>query len=133
MKLRVLAGGVLLSCIVTAQAGPLVYQPVNPSFGGNPLNGSYLLNNAQSQNTFKDPDIAARVQRSDLDRFTDSLQSRLLSQLLADVGNSNTGSLVTDDFSIHIVDDGSGGLNVQITDLTTGEMTAISVNGLIPD
>jgi len=133
MKLPLLAGGVLLSCIFTAQAGPLVYQPVNPSFGGSPLNGSYLLNNAQAQNKIKDPDITARVQRSDLDRFTDSLQSRLLSQLLADVGSDNTGSLVTDDFSINIVDDGNGGLNVQIMDLTTGEMTAISVNGLIPD
>lgn len=31
-----------------AQAGQLTYVPVNPSFGGNPLNGSYLLSSAQA-------------------------------------------------------------------------------------
>jgi curli production assembly/transport component CsgF len=27
----------------------LVYHPVNPTFGGNPLNGSFLLSTAQAQ------------------------------------------------------------------------------------
>jgi curli production assembly/transport component CsgF len=31
-------------------AGTLVYQPVNPSFGGNPNNGAFLLNLANAQN-----------------------------------------------------------------------------------
>jgi curli production assembly/transport component CsgF len=35
-----------------AQAGTLVYTPTNPSFGGNPLNGPSLFNNAQVQNQF---------------------------------------------------------------------------------
>jgi curli production assembly/transport component CsgF len=35
-----------------AQAGTLVYTPTNPTFGGNPLNGSYLFNNAQVQNQY---------------------------------------------------------------------------------
>jgi curli production assembly/transport component CsgF len=33
-------------------AGTLLYTPTNPSFGGNPLNGSFLLNEAQAQNHF---------------------------------------------------------------------------------
>jgi curli production assembly/transport component CsgF len=33
-----------------AQAGNLVYQPTNPSFGGSPLNGSWLQSQAQAQN-----------------------------------------------------------------------------------
>lgn len=33
-----------------ACAGTLVYTPTNPSFGGNPLNGSTLLGTAQAQN-----------------------------------------------------------------------------------
>jgi curli production assembly/transport component CsgF len=32
-----------------ASASQLTYTPVNPTFGGNPLNGSYLLSTAQSQ------------------------------------------------------------------------------------
>ncbi len=33
-----------------ARAGTLVYTPTNPSFGGNPLNGSTLLGLAQAEN-----------------------------------------------------------------------------------
>lgn len=33
-------------------AGELVYQPVNPAFGGNPLNEDFLIGTAQIQNQF---------------------------------------------------------------------------------
>lgn len=33
-----------------ALAGNLVYQPVNPAFGGSPLNGGWLQSEAQAQN-----------------------------------------------------------------------------------
>lgn len=36
-------------------AGQLQYTPVNPSFGGNPLNGSNLLQSAQAQKRFPFP------------------------------------------------------------------------------
>jgi curli production assembly/transport component CsgF len=32
-----------------AVATEMVYHPVNPTFGGNPLNGSFLLSTAQAQ------------------------------------------------------------------------------------
>ena len=35
-----------------AVAGPLTYQPNNPSFGGSPLNGSWLLQQGISQNIY---------------------------------------------------------------------------------
>lgn len=38
-----------------ALAGQLIYTPVNPSFGGNPLNGPYLLNSAQAQKSHSMP------------------------------------------------------------------------------
>jgi curli production assembly/transport component CsgF len=41
-----------VALLAPAQAGTLVYSPTNPTFGGNPLNGSYLFNNAQVQNQF---------------------------------------------------------------------------------
>ncbi|CAE6890348.1 MULTISPECIES: curli assembly protein CsgF [Pseudomonas] len=126
-----LAAGVLLGCSTAVSATELVYTPVNPSFGGNPINGSYLLGNAQAQNDYKDPDTPdfSYEQPSALDRFTDQLQSRLLSQLLTDVGNGNTGSLSTDSFLINIVDD-SGALSVEVTDKLTGEVSVIEVSGL---
>jgi curli production assembly/transport component CsgF len=42
-----LVGGLLLS--TSAFATEQVYHPVSPSFGGNPLNGSFLLSTAQAQ------------------------------------------------------------------------------------
>ncbi|MGC5779362.1 curli assembly protein CsgF [Methylobacterium sp. NFXW15] len=38
--------------IGAALAGSLTYQPTNPSFGGSPLNGGWLLSQATSQNIF---------------------------------------------------------------------------------
>lgn len=107
----------------------LIYVPKNPSFGGNPLNGSILLNNAQAQNKKADPEIEIET-RSELDRFTDSLRSRLLSQLLSDIGAGKTGTLDTDDFSILIVDNGEGEISVKITDKNTNQTTEIVVDGL---
>ncbi|WP_299770117.1 curli assembly protein CsgF [uncultured Pseudoteredinibacter sp.] len=110
-------------------ATELIYVPKNPSFGGNPLNGSILLNNAQAQNKKTDPEIEIET-RSELDRFTDSLRSRLLSQLLSDIGAGKTGTLDTDDFSILIVDNGEGEISVKITDKNTNQTTEIVVDGL---
>ena len=46
-------GTLLASLLLStgASATELVYTPVNPSFGGSPLNGAWLLGNAQAQNS----------------------------------------------------------------------------------
>ena len=62
-------------------ATELVYKPVNPSFGGNSLNGTYLLNKATSQDKNEDPD--ANEEESALEDFASSLQSRVLSSSFA--------------------------------------------------
>ncbi|HCN45059.1 MAG TPA: curli production assembly protein CsgF [Pseudomonas sp.] len=116
------------------QATELVYTPINPSFGGNPLNGTWLLNNAQSQNDYDDPDLKSRVTpagTSALERFSSQLQSRLLGQLLDNISTGNTGSLSTDAFIVDVVDD-SGALSIVVTDRATGEISEIQVNGLAP-
>lgn len=114
----------------TGYATELIYTPVNPAFGGNPLNGSYLLGSAQAQNDHGSSGTASRFsERSALDRFTDSLESRLLNQLISNIGAGNTGTLVTDDFIVDIVDQ-DGVLTVIVTDLATNETTEIEVAGL---
>nr|WP_256675787.1 curli assembly protein CsgF [Pseudomonas sp. R5(2019)] len=114
-----------------ALATELVYTPINPSFGGNPLNGTWLLNNAQSQNDYDDPDLKDRTTTgtSALERFTAQLQSRLLSQLLDNVSNGQGGTLSTDAFIVNVIDD-SGALSIEVTDRVTGEISEIQVNGL---
>ena len=116
------------------QATELVYTPVNPSFGGNPLNGTWLLNNAQAQNDYDDPDLKDRTAvagTSALERFTSQLQSRLLGQVLDNISSGNSGSLSTDAFIVNVVDD-SGALTIEVTDRATGEISEIQVNGLNP-
>jgi curli production assembly/transport component CsgF len=115
-------------------ASELVYTPVNPTFGGNPLNSTILINHANAINDYQDPNASSFdfEEESALDRLASSLESRLISQLLADIGNGNTGQLETDDFFLNVVDD-SGTLLVQIVDKATGESTEISVSGLNPD
>lgn len=124
----------LLVLSKAVNASELTYKPVNPNFGGNPLNGNYLLGNAQAQNDKKDPDArrSGYTPPSDLERFTSSLESRLLSQLLSDIEDGTGGSLETSDFSVDIVDDG-GALSILITDKNTNETTEIEVSGLISD
>jgi len=118
-----------------AQATELVYTPVNPAFGGNPLNGTWLLNNAQAQNDFDDPDLKDRTSAfggtSALERFSNQLESRLLSQLLDNISDGKTGSMSTDSFLIDVIDD-SGALSIRVTDRATGEVSLIKVSGLNP-
>jgi len=123
----------LCTAVNVALASELIYEPTNPNFGGNPLNGTFLLSNAQSQDDNKDPDSLADLyeQPSALDRFTDSLETRLLNQLLTDVGNGNSGELITDDFIVQIVDN-DGVLTVLITDRETGDTSEVIVSGLNP-
>jgi|SRR5579884_22838 len=40
---------ILVGLAPTARANQLTYQFISPSFGGNPLNGAFLLNSAQAQ------------------------------------------------------------------------------------
>ncbi|NIE74691.1 curli production assembly protein CsgF [Pantoea sp. Ap-967] len=125
----------LLAGAFTAQATELVYTPVNPSFGGNPLNGTWLLNNAQAQNDYDDPDLKDRTSAfsgtSALERFSNQLESRMLSQLLDNISNGQTGSMATDAFLIDVIDD-SGALSIKVTDRASGEISVIQVNGLNP-
>jgi len=90
--LGALLGSLLLSA--GASATELVYTPINPSFGGSPLNGAWLLGNAQAQNSKKDPDALDRSsllgKQSTLDRFTSQLESRLLNDLLNDARDGKT-------------------------------------------
>lgn len=128
---------ICLLCVVlftaNSHASELVYQPVNPNFGGNPLNGSQLMNNAQAQDRHEAPKRSTSRSTSALDRLTSSLESRLLSQLMADLGEGNTGTLSTDDFMVVATEDIDGALTITITDQATGETTEIQVDGLIPD
>ncbi|MDN3524126.1 curli assembly protein CsgF [Halomonas sabkhae] len=116
---------------LAAQAGELVYEPLNPSFGGDPFVGNYLLNKAQAQDTNPNPDERSFEPTSPTERLVQSLESRLISQLISDVsaGELNEGSFNSNDFGVVVRDDG-GQLTIDVTDRVTGDVTTINVGGL---
>lgn len=125
----------------SAYATEMVYVPLNPSFGGNPLNGPNLLNTAQATNTHTDPNapdlsaLGAATQQTPLQQFNDTLQRSILSSVAASAASSiigpngslHPGIVQTGNFTISVVDAGGGLLNITTTDKTTGAQTSFQV------
>ncbi len=128
---KVASIGLMTIAVTQAQAGNLIYQPINPSFGGDPFVGSYLLGKAQAQDTTTDPNTRSVQSLSSTERLLQNLESRLISQLISDVsrGEVDEGSFVSDEFGV-VVSDSSGQLVVRVVDKITGDVTEISVGGL---
>ncbi len=101
-----------------ASAAPLVYTPINPSFGGNPLNSSHLMGLAGAQRTATAPaedddgdggeDPGSTPGSSDADLFIRQLQGRLLSALASQVTEAifgedpqPEGTIVFGDTTVH--------------------------------
>ncbi|MCD1650708.1 curli assembly protein CsgF [Halomonas meridiana] len=128
---KVASIGLMTIAVTQAQAGNLIYQPINPSFGGDPFVGSYLLGKAQAQDTTTDPNTRSVQSLSSTERLIQNLESRLISQLISDVsrGEVDEGSFDSDEFGV-VVSDSSGQLVVRVVDKITGDVTEISVGGL---
>jgi curli production assembly/transport component CsgF len=125
------AGTLLLSVSQPASAQDIVYEPVNPSFGGNPFNSAHLLGIANAQNNFKDP--KAKDSGSQADIFARQLQSRLLSALSSQIVDAIFGENPQEHGVIQF-----GGQTIEftrgleevtltITDDATGEVTTIVI------
>ena len=86
--LRRIGAGVVVSLGLAigspAGAQDLTYQPIDPSFGGNPFNSSHLLGIAGAQNKTRDP-ASTTSTNSQADIFARQLQSRLLSALSSQI------------------------------------------------
>jgi curli production assembly/transport component CsgF len=119
-----------------AHASELAYVPNNPSFGGNPLNGPVLLNQAQAQNHFVEKSSTSASGQTALTQFNSMLQSAILSRVSSAVTSSIVGingQLVpgvveTTDFRIAITNLQSGLLQIVTTDKNTGQTTQFQVN-----
>ena len=129
---------VVCATACTANATGLVYTPVNPTFGGNPLNGGVLLDDANAQNKYKDPstsDLTSLANQTPLEQFNTQLQQAILSQvassatsaILGPNGKLQPGTIQTGTFAITISDLGNGSLQVSTTDKTTGAVTSFVV------
>jgi curli production assembly/transport component CsgF len=113
----------------------LVYQAINPAFGGNPMNYSWLLNSAQVQNPYKDNATDLSSLNSDpLKDFKQTLQRQILSELsqklvagqLGDLNLSTQGSYDLGDYTVNI-NPGTSGLSVTIFDKISGQETNVTI------
>lgn len=132
-RAMMLAAGLGLSVALAAPAAgqDIVYQPIDPSFGGNPFNSGHLLGIANAQNDYRDP--ASRQSSSQADIFARQLQSRLLSALSSQIVDAIFGDNPQEQGTISF-----GGQTIEfvrsltevtltITDDATGELTTIVV------
>jgi curli production assembly/transport component CsgF len=129
-------GGVLVIGLTSsALSSDLVYSPVNPSFGGSPLNSGHLIGLANAQNEFKQQPKRTTV--STTDRFIQMLQSRLYSSLAQQVSEAifgdnaqQQGKIKFQDQEVSFVNTGTE-IRLAITDFTTGQVTEIIVPTLV--
>ena len=126
MKQSVLSG-LMIMLPILVNAGPLVYYPINPSFGGNPGYGAVLLNEAQVQDQHKAP-VVTKAPVTALDTFNKRLQTALINRLSSNIissvvngtGKVEAGTTETTDFIIEITEIGSGVIRITTTAKATG-------------
>lgn len=148
MKIR-LAAAVCAAALTAfpAYAADLVYTPMSPSFGGNPLNTNHLMAtaNAQREATASDAKIdemlgggtgtgsGSDTGNDDADLFVRQLQGRLLSALAGQVTDAIFGDNPQDNGTVLFGDTQVEfnrtltSINLTITDFTDGSVTTISV------
>ena len=121
------------AAVPLANAGNLIYTPINPSFGGSPFNSAHLTGLANTQNEHKPSSSNPLATQSASARFAQQLQSQLYAGLAQKVSEAifgknaqNQGTYSFGDQKISFVNDGSQ-VTLTILNTTTGESTEISV------
>ncbi|MBN2092781.1 curli assembly protein CsgF [candidate division KSB1 bacterium] len=116
-------------------AAELVWIPINPSFGGSYFNASWLMSQAEAQNTFKEKVTTDRYSTSQdaLENFKDSLNRQILSRLSSQLVRNafgedplKEGHYEIGDYVIDIAPNNEG-ININIMDNATGNETNVIV------
>ncbi len=127
--------GAFIFMVGSVQSTELVFQFTNPSFGGNPMYGSYLMNKAQSQNDKKARSSSSSSIDTDdtLSDFTESIERQVLNRLSRDIVNRifgdgliEEGSFEVGGFLIDVTED-LDSVNLKIVDIETGNQTSINL------
>lgn len=132
------AGGFYLF-ISTLQASELTFKFTNPSFGGEPLYGTFFLQEAQLQNDFQKKSSSYKP-KSLLDRFTESFTSQLLYRMANLMLNQIFGEdntlpeteqiYTVGNFRIHFIPETDKYI-FEITDLSSGQITILEMPKMI--
>lgn len=115
-------------------AQSMVYKPINPAFGGDSYNYTWLFTSAQAQDKTKDPNAVtpASRERDALQNFQSTLNSQLLNTLAKTLYTSQFGEdglkegiYQFGDLTVDVAP-GTEGLIIRITDGKGGE-TSVTV------
>lgn len=121
----------MFSGVLSCFGQDFVYQPVNPAFGGNYLNYSWLLQSANAQNTYEEKSDAS-YETDPLGDFEQSMNRQILSQLSRSLMQNYFGEELSEghynigNYEIDVAP-GSNGLEVVIFDTSTGDKTTVTV------
>jgi len=129
-------GAAALFFASSANAGQLVYTPVNPTFGGSPFNGAYLLSTADANNFdfLSNPKAAQELnsltsQQNTAQELRQALISALISQASQTVIDSilGTNGQASDSGTFSLAGEtinfnrAGGEINITLTDPTGGQ------------
>lgn len=119
------------SLATISQATQLIWTPINPSFGGQPYNGIWMMSQAEAQK----PTVARDYwwQRDPIEQFEEDLRRQMLSRLSRKIIDNAFGEDQLDpgyyevgDYAIDIVTD-SFGIHVKVADVLTGDETIVTI------
>ncbi len=104
-------------------AQQLVYTPINPAFGGDPFNYTWLLNSANAQNSFDDS-----IGLAGFEGLND-LNNNLDNQFGNQFGQNNTppmGTSTEGNFEYEVFES-TAGLVINVLNIVTGEASQIII------
>lgn len=132
--MRLLLSAVAFSAIsISASASELVYTPINPTFGGNPLNATQLQGVASAQKPNAPSTSSSSTTTSASQQFLQMLQSQLYASIASSVSTAITGTNAQQSGKIALGTTqvswytGLDGKHITMTDTSTGQVTQIVI------
>lgn len=108
-----------------SEATELIFQFTNPNFGGNSLNGNFLLNQAQLQNKFKEPVEEPSI----MEQLQTIYQAQYLNKILEDIytGKDVTpGEYIIGNLKVNVTK-GTDMYTINVLDTSTGQTTTFQL------
>jgi curli production assembly/transport component CsgF len=134
-KMKKIIFTIITTLSFCASATEMVYTPINPSFGGNPLNANMLLSKAQAQNKHTAPSI----EKGYAEQFQDSLERTYLNRMVREITDMAFGEDIEDsifdqdsifmsgDYQIEVITSTADTITVKITNIIDDTVVIIEV------
>ncbi len=133
MRTKIASFGLSISLLALpgiAAATELVFSFTNPSFGGDPMLGNFLLNKAESQKRFKEDeyeeDLLADFEKGLNRRVLGLVADKVVQDAFGTEGNLANGTYTIGGYVISI-DNNDKVIKVAVTDSLTGDSTVVEV------